>query len=147
MCVCVCVCIFNWRIIAWHCCVGFFPTKCESAVASQRVRVMKKLPAKTGDGRDSGLIPGLGRSPGRGHVVYSSILVWGTPWTEEPGGLQSMGSQRVERDWSDLAISTRTESVLIIIVIRIRFKRSSSSKSHHKRPFQETGMPYWKPMR
>ena len=25
---------------------------------------------------------------------HSSILAWGTPWTEEPGGLQSMGSQR-----------------------------------------------------
>ena len=28
-------------------------------------------------------------------VVYSSILAWRIPWTEEPGGLQSMGSQRV----------------------------------------------------
>ena len=28
-------------------------------------------------------------------VAHSSILGWGTPWTEEPGGLQSMGSQRV----------------------------------------------------
>jgi len=28
-------------------------------------------------------------------VTHSSILAWGIPWTEEPGGLQSMGSQRV----------------------------------------------------
>ena len=28
-------------------------------------------------------------------ATHSSILVWKTPWTEEPGGLQSMGSQRV----------------------------------------------------
>ena len=28
----------------------------------------------------------------------SSILAWEIPWTEEPGGLQSMGSQRVEHD-------------------------------------------------
>ena len=28
-------------------------------------------------------------------TTYSSILAWGTPWTEEPGGLQFMGSQRV----------------------------------------------------
>ena len=28
---------------------------------------------------------------------HSSILAWGIPWTEEPGGLQSMGSQRVTR--------------------------------------------------
>ena len=30
--------------------------------------------------------------------VHSSILTWKIPWTEEPGGLQSMGSQRVEQD-------------------------------------------------
>ena len=28
-------------------------------------------------------------------ATHSSILDWKTPWTEEPGGLQSMGSQRV----------------------------------------------------
>ena len=27
-------------------------------------------------------------------ATHSSILAWGIPWTEEPGGLQSMGSQR-----------------------------------------------------
>ena len=30
-----------------------------------------------------------------GVVTHSSILAWGIPWTEEPGGLQSMGLQRV----------------------------------------------------
>ena len=30
--------------------------------------------------------------------TYSSILAWEIPWTEEPGGLQSMGSQRVRHD-------------------------------------------------
>ena len=29
----------------------------------------------------------------------SSILAWRIPWTEEPGGLQSMGSQRVKHNW------------------------------------------------
>ena len=29
-----------------------------------------------------------------------SILAWGIPWTEEPGGLQSMGLQRVSHDWA-----------------------------------------------
>ena len=45
--------------------------------------------------RDLGSIPGLGRSPGGGHGTHSSILAWGIPWTEEPGGIQFMGSQRV----------------------------------------------------
>ena len=31
-------------------------------------------------------------------ATYSSILTWKIPWTEEPGRLQSMGSQRVRRD-------------------------------------------------
>ena len=34
--------------------------------------------------------------------THSSSLAWRIPWTEEPGGLESMGSQRVEH-WSDLA--------------------------------------------
>ena len=36
-------------------------------------------------------------------ATHSSILAWRTPWTEEPGELQSMGSQRVGHYWSDLA--------------------------------------------
>ena len=35
----------------------------------------------------------------KGMVTHSSILDWRIPWTEEPGGLQSMGSQRVRHDW------------------------------------------------
>ena len=31
-------------------------------------------------------------------ATHSIILAWRIPWTEEPGGLQSMGSQRVEHD-------------------------------------------------
>ena len=32
-------------------------------------------------------------------ATHSSILAWEIPWTEEPGGLQSMWSQRVGQDW------------------------------------------------
>ena len=35
------------------------------------------------------------KTPEKGMAAHSSILAWRTPWTEEPGGLQSMGSQRV----------------------------------------------------
>ena len=31
-------------------------------------------------------------------ATHSSILIWEIPWTEEPGGLQSMGSQRIRHD-------------------------------------------------
>ena len=54
--------------------------------------VVKNLPAYAGD---THLIPGLGRSPGGVHgnpLHYSCLKIM---WTEEPGGLQSMGLQRV----------------------------------------------------
>ena len=35
----------------------------------------------------------------KGMTTYSSILAWRIPWTEEPAGLQSMGSQRVGHNW------------------------------------------------
>ena len=38
-----------------------------------------------------------------GITTHSSILAWRIPWTEDPGGLQSMGSQRVRHDCSNLA--------------------------------------------
>ena len=43
---------------------------------------------------DPGSIPGSGRSPGEGNG-NSSTLAWRIPWTEKPGRLQSIGSQRV----------------------------------------------------
>ena len=43
--------------------------------------------------------PGLGKSHGESMATHSSILAWReSPWTAEPGGLQSMGSQRVGHD-------------------------------------------------
>ena len=69
------------------------------AQASQVVLVVKNLPAcNAGAAGDLGLIPGLGRSLEEGMATHSSILAWEIPWTEEPGGLQSMGSQRVGHD-------------------------------------------------
>ena len=59
------------------------------------VLVVKNLPANARDIRDAGLIPGSGRSPGKGHG-HSSILAWRIPCTEEPGRLQSTGSQRMD---------------------------------------------------
>ena len=44
----------------------------------------------------------LGRSPEKGMAIHYNLLAWRIPWTEEPGGLHSMGSQRVRHNWSDL---------------------------------------------
>ena len=45
-------------------------------------------------------VQSLGREDSleEGMATHSSILAWRVPWTEEPGGLQSMGSQRVGHD-------------------------------------------------
>ena len=53
--------------------------------------VSKKYVCKVGD---QGSIIGLGQSLEKGMATHSSILTWRIPWTEEPGGLQSLGSQR-----------------------------------------------------
>ena len=60
--------------------------------------MVKNLPANAGDVRKAGLIPGLGHPLEEGMATHSSILAWRIPWTEEPGGLQSIGSQRVRHD-------------------------------------------------
>ena len=49
---------------------------------------------------DTGSIPGLERPPGEEMETQSSILTWEIRRTEEPGRLQSMGSQRVGHDWA-----------------------------------------------
>ena len=60
--------------------------------------MVKNLLANAGD---MGLIPGLGRSPGEGNgnvATHSRILAWEIPWTEESGGLLSIGLQKVRHD-------------------------------------------------
>ena len=59
----------------------------------------KESICNAGDSGDVGLTLGLGRSLEEEMTTHSSILAWRTPWTEEPGGLQSMGSQRVGYNW------------------------------------------------
>ena len=66
--------------------------------ASQVALVIKNLPANTGDMRDVGSVLGFAKSPQEGMATHSSVLAWKIPWTEEPGWLQSMGSQRVRHD-------------------------------------------------
>ena len=46
--------------------------------------------------KDPGLIPVSVRYPEKGMATHSSILAWRIPWTEEPGGLQSMRSKELD---------------------------------------------------
>ena len=60
---------------------------------------VKQLPTtQARDARDMGWIPGLADPLEEGMATHSSLLVWRIPWREEPGGLQSMESQRVGDD-------------------------------------------------
>ena len=72
--------------------------------ASQVALVLKNLPANAGDIRDAGSISGLGRSPGKRNGNPSGIFAWRILWTGYPGGLRSMGSQRVRHDQSKLSM-------------------------------------------
>ena len=57
---------------------------------------MLNPPASAGDRRDVGSIPGGREDPlEEGMAIHSSVLAWRISWTEEPGRLQSIGSQRV----------------------------------------------------
>ena len=60
--------------------------------------VVKNLPANARDTRDAGSIPGWEDPLEKKMATHSSILAWKISRTDEPGGLQSMGSQRVGHD-------------------------------------------------
>ena len=47
-----------------------------------------------------------------GTGTHSTILAWRIPWTEEPGGVQSVGCQRVGYNWNDLAAAA-ADSIMI----------------------------------
>ena len=61
--------------------------------------MVKNLPTNAGDIRDVGLIPGQEDPLEEGMTTHSSVLIWRIPWTEEPGRIQSTGSQRVGNNY------------------------------------------------
>ena len=63
---------------------------------AQSVKNLPAMQETTCSTRHPGSIPGLGRSPGEGNSNPLRILTWRIPWTEEPGGLQSMGLQELD---------------------------------------------------
>ena len=59
---------------------------------------VKNLPAVQEMLADTGLIPGSEDPLEEEMAIHSSVLAWRIPWTEEPGGLQSIGLQRVRHN-------------------------------------------------
>ena len=62
------------------------------------ILVVKNPSANAEDARDVGCIPPSEDTLEKEMATHSSILAWRIPWTGEPGGLQSMGWQRVRHD-------------------------------------------------
>ena len=62
---------------------------------SQVIVVVKNPPANAGDSGDLVWIPGSRTSLEKEMATHSSVFAWKIQWTEEPGGLQFMGLQRV----------------------------------------------------
>ena len=73
--------IFQARVLEWG-----------ATAFSKVVLVVKNPPANAGDAKDAGSAPWSGRPSGNGTALQCSCL------TEEPGGLQSLGSRRVRHD-------------------------------------------------
>ena len=82
--------------------------------------------------------------------TYSSILAWRGPWTEKPGGLQSMGSQRIGHDW----LHTHKRIIIISIIMLLAralsvpflkkiftLNRSTVSTSALSFPFKNLPLP------
>ena len=72
----------------------------QSYAASLVTQVVKSLPAM----QETWVQPLGLEDPERRMATHSSILAWRIPWTGEPGGLQSTGSQRVRHDWATLSL-------------------------------------------
>ena len=85
------------------------------------VVVIKNQPAKARNRRDVGVILGWEDPLEKGMTNLLQYLACRIPWTEEPCGLQSLGSQRVGHDWSDLAC-------IHAQLLRWRAKRFTSEK-------------------
>ena len=85
---------------------------------SQVVLVVKNQPANAGDIRDIGFDLWVGKIPwSRAWQPTPVCLSEESPWTEEPGRLQSIGLQRVRHDRSDLA-HTHTRMIRICLVLQ-----------------------------
>ena len=75
---------------------------------------------------DLGSTPGLGRSPGgvHGNPLQNSCLE-NPPWSEELGGLQSMGSQRVQHDWVTKHSTAHDPLLSTLMVLNVSFYKSN----------------------
>ena len=60
-------------------------------------------------------------------ATHSSILAWEIPWTEEPGGLRAVGSQRVGHDWSGLSMHILDSRIYLFRIQRVPFAEAKTN--------------------
>ena len=90
--------LFHRSQIPERCINSIFNMPYTQGRSFQVVVVVKNLPANVRD-IEKRFDPWVQKIPlEEGTVTHSGILAWRIPWPEEPGGLQSMGSQRVGHD-------------------------------------------------
>ena len=101
--VCVCVLIKRKRLLSWE--MWFYLVYTfQTSLVAQMVKCLSTM-RKT-------QVQSLGREDPleKEMAIHSSTTAWKIPWTEEPGRLQSMGSQRVGHDWATfLFLYTRSK--------------------------------------
>ena len=86
--------------------------------ASLVAQTVKKSACNAGD---PGSILGWEGPLEEGMATHSSILAWRIPWTEEPGGLQSTGSQRVRHDWTIKIYNPQTPYPSFLYSLRMNY--------------------------
>ena len=96
------------------------------------VALIQNMPANARDTGGSGSIPGLGRSPEGGHGNPLQYSFLENPWTEEPGGLQSLQSQRVRHDWVNTCAHTHTHTLIQNHTIKSNTAIAKQSNSQHQ---------------
>ena len=96
----------------------------------------KEFTCSARDTGDMGLTPELERFPGEGNSNPSSILTWRIPCTEESGGLQCIGSQKVKHDLATehTYIHTQTHTHIGDIRILLLLLLSHFSRVHGLQP-------------
>ena len=95
----------------------FFLRNLYTVQASQMALMVKNLPTNAGDIRDMSSIPRLGRSPGEGYgnpLQYSCCRI---PWTEEPKGLQSMGSETARSNFPCMHVYQSRCLILFLLAV------------------------------
>ena len=160
---CICIyrgakfCSFTHTLVCRHLLLIKGPLNCmlfeanDKHLAQQLFCVLMKLfPVEFSwcwDGKESsrnargtGLIPGWGRSPGEGNGNPFQCSCWEIPWTEEPGGLQSMQSKKSQTQLRDYTITITTRIFIWLqsnlLIVEILNKTKIKKRTWNKTIFQ-----------